>query len=106
MQLAFGLVSCAQHLMEARLARWLLMCHDRVAGDEVALTHEFMAVMIHAQRSGVTMTLHSLEGAGMIRSTRGLVTIRDRDKLRELAGASYGLPEQRYSQTIAPFGKG
>ncbi|WP_133365009.1 Crp/Fnr family transcriptional regulator [Qipengyuania sediminis] len=104
-QISYALVACAQHLMEARLARWLLMCHDRVEGDGIALTHEFMAVMIAAQRSGVTMTLHSLEGAGMIRSTRGLVTIRDRTKLVELAGSSYGIPERRYSALIAPFGK-
>lgn len=106
LQLAFGLVACAQHLMEARLARWLLMCHDRVDGDTIPLTHEFMALMIAAQRSGVTMTLHSLEGAGMIRSTRGLVTIRDREKMLDLAGDSYGKPEERYRALIAPFGKG
>ncbi|MBC7160394.1 MAG: Crp/Fnr family transcriptional regulator [Porphyrobacter sp.] len=104
-QLAYALVSCAQHLMEARLARWLLMCHDRLPGDEIPLTHEFMAMMISAQRSGVTVTLHTLEGAGMIRSTRGLVTIRDRAKLAELAGDSYGIPEARYRDLIGPFGK-
>lgn len=104
-QLAYALVSCAQHLMEARLARWLLMCHDRLRGDEISLTHEFMAMMISAQRSGVTVTLHTLEGAGMIRSTRGLVTIRDRAKLAELAGDSYGIPEARYRDLIGPFGK-
>ena len=105
LQVTFGLVASAQHMMEARLARWLLMCHDRVDGDEVPLTHEFMAMMIAAQRSGVTMTLHNLEGAGMIRSTRGLVTILNRPRLVELAGGSYGVPEEHYSALIAPFGK-
>ena len=105
-QIAFGLVASAQHLMEARLARWLLMCHDRTDGDTILLTHEFMAMMISAQRSGVTMTLHNLEGAGMIRSTRGQVTIRDRRKLENLAGGSYGRAEARYNTLIAPFGKG
>ena len=105
-QISFGLVACAQHLMEARLARWLLMCHDRTDGDTILLTHEFMAMMISAQRSGVTMTLHNLEGSGMIRSTRGQVVIRDRHKLEVLAGDSYGRAEARYSTLIAPFGKG
>jgi CRP-like cAMP-binding protein len=104
-QVSYGIVACAQQLMEARLARWLLMCHDRLEGDELPLTHEAMATMISAQRSGVTVTLHTLEGAGMIRSTRGLVTIRDREKLAELAGDSYGIPEARYRELIGPFGK-
>lgn len=105
LQVSYGLVASAQHLMDARLARWLLMCHDRVAGDEIAITHEFLGLMIAAQRSGVTVTLHALEGAGMIRSTRGRVIIRDRAKLEEIAGDSYGIPEARYRELIAPFGK-
>jgi CRP-like cAMP-binding protein len=70
-QVSYGIVSCAQHLVEARLARWLLMCHDRMKREEIPLTHEFIGMMITTQRSGVTVTLHMLEGAGMIRSTRG-----------------------------------
>ena len=105
LQSNFAILSCSQHVMEARLARWLLMCHDRLDGDTIELTHEFMAMMISAQRSGVTLALHSLEGSGMIRSSRGKVVIADRDKLRELAGSSYGAPERRYSELIAPFGK-
>lgn len=92
--------------VEARLARWLLMCHDRVDGNEIALTHDFMAVMVAAERSGVTVTLHILEGEGMIRSLRGRVIIRDRAKLIDLAGDGYGMPEAQYSALIAPFGKG
>lgn len=104
-QVSYAVVSNADYMMEARLARWLLMCHDRVPGDQIALTHEFMATMISAQRSGVTIALHSLEGAGMIRSTRGLVTITDRAKLADLAGDSYGKPEEQYRELIGPFGK-
>ena len=92
--------------VEARLARWLLMCHDRIDGDEIALTHEFMAMMISAERSGVTMTLHILEGAGMIRSQRGRVTIRDRDKLEDLVGDAYGVPEAEYRHLVGPIGRG
>ena len=95
----------ASHRVEGRLARWLLMCHDRIDGDEIALTHEFMSMMISADRSGVTVTLHILEGAGMIRSKRGRVIIRDREKLEELAGDSYGVPEAEYRHLIGPLGR-
>lgn len=98
-------VANARYQIEARLARWLIMCHDRADNDEIGLTHEFMAMMIGAQRSGVTVALHILEGSGMIRSKRSRVIILDREKLEELAGDSYGLAEAEYRRLIAPFGK-
>ena len=104
-QAAQSTATNAHHRVEARLARWLLMCHDRVDGDEIPLTHEFMGMMIAAERSGVTVTLHILEGAGMIRSKRGRVIIRNRSKLEELAGDSYGVPEAEYRQLIGPIGR-
>ena len=104
-QTADSAISNAHQRVEARLARWLLMCHDRSDGDGIALTHEFMAMMIAADRSAVTVSLHVLEGAGMIRSTRGRVLVLDRQKLEELAGDGYGRPEAEYRKLIAPFGK-
>ncbi len=91
--------------MEARLARWLLMCHDRVEGDEIHLTHDFMGMMIGAERSGVTVTLHILEGAGVIWSKRGRVIIRNRHLLEGLAGKCYGVPEAEYRRLIGPLGR-
>jgi CRP-like cAMP-binding protein len=105
-QTAQSATTNAHQRVEARLARWLLMCHDRMEGDEIALTHDFMGMMIAAERSGVTVTLHILEGAGMIRSTRGRVLILDRAKLTDLAGDGYGVPEAQYSKLLVPFGKG
>ena len=102
-QTAQSMATNATQRVEARLARWLLMCHDRIDGDEIALTHEFMGMMIAAERSGVTITLHILEGAGMIRSKRGRVIILDRDKLEGLAGDSYGVPEAEYRHLIGPL---
>jgi len=104
-QSAHSTVSNAHHRVEARLARWLLMCHDRSEGDEIRLTHEFMSMMIAAQRTGVTLCLHVLEGAGMIRSTRGRVLILDRDGLEDLAGDAYGAPEAEYRRLIGPWGR-
>ncbi|HEX8447262.1 MAG TPA: Crp/Fnr family transcriptional regulator [Sphingomonas sp.] len=97
--------SNANYALPERLARWLLMCHDRVEGDDVPLTHEFMAIMLAVRRSGVTVTLHTLEGTGAIRSTRGLVTIRDRQRLEEIAGECYGAPESEYRRLLGPFGR-
>lgn len=104
-QTAACAVGNAHHRLEARLARWLLMCHDRVEGDEVLLTHDFMAMMIGSQRSGVTVCLHVLDGIGAIRSRRGRVIILDREKLEDLAGDAYGEPEGEYRRLIGPFGR-
>jgi CRP-like cAMP-binding protein len=105
-QVANSVASNAHSRIEARLARWLLMCHDRIDGDDVHLTHEFMSMMVAAQRTGVTLTLHILEGAGIIQSQRARITILDRDKLEALAGDSYGQPEAEYRRLIGPMGRG
>ena len=89
-----------------RLARWLLMCHDRVGGDQLELTHEFMSMMLAVRRSSVTVTLHALEGTRAIRGTRGAVTVLDRERLEEIAGHSYGEAEAEYRRLVGPFGKG
>jgi CRP-like cAMP-binding protein len=104
-QAAQTAASNAHNELPERLARWLLMCHDRVDGDEIALTHEFMGMMLAVRRSGVTVTLHALEACGGIRARRGVVTITDRDRLLEIAGDSYGDAEAEYRRLIGPFGK-
>lgn len=91
---------------EKRLARWLLMCHDRLEGDEIALTHHFIGDMLAVRRASVTDALHILEGEGAIRSHRSLIIVRDRDRLEAMAGGSYGFTEARYRELIGPFGKG
>jgi len=103
LQVANSVASNAHSRIEVRLARWLLMCHDRIDGDEVHLTHEFISMMIAAQRTGVTLTLHILEGAGIIQSQRARITILDRGKLEQLAGESYGQPEAEYRRLIGPM---
>ncbi|HEY4201040.1 MAG TPA: Crp/Fnr family transcriptional regulator [Devosiaceae bacterium] len=82
--------------LEERLARWLLMTHDRVEGTDVRLTHEFLAVMLGVRRPGVTDAMHILEGKGFIRANRGQVVILDRDGLEQQANGSYGGPEAEY----------
>jgi CRP-like cAMP-binding protein len=62
--------------IEERLARWLLMAHDRSDGDDLKLTHEFLAVMLGVRRSGITTALQELERKGLIAHRRSFVTIR------------------------------
>ena len=97
-----ALANGSSHIDE-RLARWLIMCHDRIDGDVLPLTHRFLSMMLGVRRSGVTDTLHILEGRRLIRAKRGEITIVDRAKLVRLAGASYGLPESEYRRLIGNF---
>jgi CRP-like cAMP-binding protein len=99
-QTVFTALSNAVHPIEERLARWLLMCHDRIDGDEIGLTHEFMSVMLAVRRPSVTTALHVLEGNHFIRSERGWVTICDRKGLEEFAQDAYGKPEAEYDRLI------
>ena len=79
--------------LEERLARWLLMAHDRLDTDSVPLTHEFLAVMLGVRRAGVTVALHSFERRGMIATRRGQLTLVDRKGIEKVAGSFYGIPE-------------
>jgi CRP-like cAMP-binding protein len=97
-QVAHTALANAHGKIEERLARWLLMVHDRLEGDEVALTHETLAVMLGVRRAGVTIALHVLESAALISTVRGTITILDRDGLHKLADGSYGAPELEYSR--------
>ena len=105
MQAASTAYANAHFTVEQRLARWLLMTHDRLDGDEMELTHDFLAVMLCVRRPGVTVATHVLEGNHAIRARRGRITILDREKLTELAGDSYGLAEAEYERVIGPNGR-
>ncbi|MXQ12408.1 Crp/Fnr family transcriptional regulator [Microvirga makkahensis] len=86
--------------VEARLARWVLMTHDRTDGFELSLTHDFLATMLGVRRPGVTTATHVLEGAGMIRTERGRIIVLNREKLEELADDAYGMAEAEYERLI------
>lgn len=92
--------------LEERLARWLLMCDDRVPGEQVTITHEFLAIMLGVRRPGVTVGLQLLEGRSLIRARRGEIVIRNRPGLVELANGSYGEAEAEYTRLIGEPGAG
>jgi len=86
--------------VEARLARWLLMAHDRLDGNELPLTHEFLALMLGVRRAGVTTALQKLESDGLVAAKRGLIIVEDRAGLIRLADRLYGVPEAEYRRLI------
>jgi CRP-like cAMP-binding protein len=79
----------AVHTVEQRLARWLVMAHDRVGQDEFPLTQEFVAMMLGVARPTVTIVAGTLQKAGLIRYRRGIVTILDRERLEAAACECY-----------------
>ena len=90
----------ARSKLDERLARWLLMCQDRVRDDRFTITHEFMAVMLGVRRPGVTVAIQELEGMGLIRALRGEIVIRDRYGLFQIADGTYSEPEKEYERLI------
>lgn len=97
-QAAHTALANAQGKIEERLARWLLMAEDRLEGDELHLTHEFLSVMLGVRRAGVTTALHQLEEAGLISTSRACVTILDRCGLEKSANGLYGVPEAEFKR--------
>jgi CRP-like cAMP-binding protein len=95
-------LSSAISTVEARLARCLLMCHDRLDGDEIPITHNALSHTIGVRRAGVTVALHVLEGEHMVRSLRGRIIIRDRAGLETVAFGTYGRAEAEYDRLIGP----
>jgi CRP-like cAMP-binding protein len=93
-------IAAAGQTIEQRLARWLLMCHDRVEGNELPLTHEFISMMLGIRRAGVTVTLAELSGRQLIATSRGVITVNDRPGLELLAAGGYGLAEAEYERLV------
>ena len=88
------------HHVAERLARWLLTCHDRVHGDELKLTQEFIAEMLGTRRSGVSEAAMMLQGAGLIRYSRGHITILDREGLEEFACECYATVKIEFDRLL------
>lgn len=86
--------------LEQRLARWLLMAHDRTTSDAVPLTHEFLAVMLGVRRAGVTVAIHGFERRGLVTTRRGQLTIVNRAGIEQVAGSFYGTPEAELKRLL------
>src|SRR2546421_8040208 len=77
------------HLLDARMARWLLMSHDRAHKNTFHLTHQFFAFMLGMRRAGITEAAGRLQGQGLIQYSRGEITIVNRRRLEEAACPCY-----------------
>lgn len=84
------------HELEERLARWLLMCQDRVQADQIPITHEFLAMMLGTRRSTVTVTAGVLHKSGLIDYSRGNLTVLNRRGLEDVACECYSIVHDEY----------
>jgi CRP-like cAMP-binding protein len=95
-------VACNRlHPLEERCARWLLMMQDR-AGDQFPITHEFLSNMLGVRRATVTVAAGTLQKAGLIRYTRGKMTILDRARLEESSCECYRTVHDMYERMVTP----
>jgi CRP-like cAMP-binding protein len=99
-QTAHTAIANARANINKRLARWILMAHDRSRDNTLPLTHEFLALMLGVRRAGVTEALQNLKRQTLIDTGRNRIVVRDRKGLEQVAGKSYGVPEKEYRRLI------
>lgn len=90
------------HPIVERLARWMLLCQDRMESGSLELTHEFIATMLGARRAGVTIAAGTLQAAGIISYSRGRVIILDRERLEEASCECYRIVKGEYDRLLGP----
>ena len=89
-----------RHEIVQRCSRWLLMTHDRVNGDEFALTHEFLSKMLGVRRAGVSVAAGILQRARVIKYSRGRVTIIDREGLEGISCECYRIVREEFDRLL------
>jgi len=88
------------HQLDEKLARWLLLVCDRVESNELQLTQEFISQMLGVRRAGVTEAANRLQTAGLIRYTRGRITILNRQELEAASCSCYGIIKGEYDRLL------
>jgi CRP-like cAMP-binding protein len=99
-QISQSVVCNSRHTFEERLARWLLMYHDRLDRDEFELTHEFMANLLGVRRASVSEIAHKLQEMGLISYRRGHFRILDRAGLEKLTCECYQVVKAKYDDFL------
>jgi CRP-like cAMP-binding protein len=100
-QMAASAACVRFHLIGPRLARWLLMTHDRARSDGFRVTHEFLSYMLGVRRVGVTTAALELQRRGLIEYHRGELKVLDRRGLEAAACSCYASDHDAYAQLIA-----
>lgn len=94
--------ACSQlHTVQQRCARWLLMCNERVGSDEFMLTQEFLCQMLGVRRATVSEVASALQEAGLLRYTRGRMTILNRAALEDISCECYRVIRSEYDRAFA-----
>jgi CRP-like cAMP-binding protein len=88
------------HALEQRLARWLLMAHDRADGDVLPVTQEFLALMLCVYRPSITVAAGSLQRSGIIRYSRGHITVLNRNALEAAACDCFIAVRRRFNTLL------
>lgn len=88
------------HTLEERFARWLLTVRDRIESDELTLTQEFISHMLGTRRSGVTVAASTFQEAGMIRYSRGKITILNQENLESAACECYKVIKDEFTRLL------
>jgi CRP-like cAMP-binding protein len=99
-QIAHSTACNRLHAAEERLARWLLICRDRLGRDDIPITHETMAAILGVRRATVTEAAGSLQRDGLIRYRRGTVSIVDRQRLEAASCACYAIVREEFSRLL------
>ena len=88
------------HAAEERLARWLLICRDRIGRDDIPITHETMALMLGVRRATVTEAAGTLQRQGLIRYRRGVISIVDRERLEAASCECYAIVRAEFDRLL------
>ena len=99
-QTAHTAIANARGRIDQRLARWILMAHDRTGDSTLPLTHELLSLMLGVRRAGVTEALQSLKRLKLIENSRNKIVIRNRKDIERVAGGYYGTPEKEYRRLL------
>jgi CRP-like cAMP-binding protein len=97
-QTAHTAITNARAHIDQRLARWILMAHDRTGDDDLPVTHEFLALMLGVRRAGVTEAVQSLKRKKLIEGPRNHIVVLNRRGIERAAGNS--TPEKEYRRLI------
>jgi CRP-like cAMP-binding protein len=94
-------VACNRlHDIEHRLAKWLLMSHDRMRREDFSLTQEYLAAMLGVHRPSISVAAGILQRAGIIDYKRGAIRVLDRESLEEASCECYGIVQKHFERFL------